>query len=133
MTILPEGHALAKKASITPQELFQYPLISTELNSEEDLEKVCRISGAVPDIVLRAKSEFTILALVAYGMGVAIVPNFFVLRPYPGIVVRDLDCEYHQRTLGIAMLSYKELSPSSKEFIDSLPTDWDGFFNLRIR
>ena len=131
--ILPDSHPLTKHQVITPHALFQYPMISMEEGSQEDLDRIIQLVGEEPNIVLRAKSEFTSLRLVASDMGVSVIPELFVMHPYPGVTVRDLDCEYSQRTLGIAMVSENDLSPSSRAFLEGIPRDLRGYVHTRLR
>lgn len=121
LAVLPEGHPLCEKEIITPQELFQYPIISTEEDSECDLEEISRLAGAEPKISLRSKIETSILALVACNMGVAVIPSLYLLKPYPGLEIRKLETPCDYREIGIVAISMKELSPASREFVEMIP------------
>ena len=129
MVTLPEGHPLSANEFEDPHHLFQYPIVSTEQNSECDLMKISQLAGAVPDIRMRSKIETSILSLVACGIGVAIIPSLYLWNPPKGIVIRKLASPHRYREIGIAAVSLKTLSPASREFIDSLPSDFEAFFH----
>ena len=128
MVTLPEGHPLSACEIVDPHDLFKYPIISTEENSEHDLIKISQLAEAAPNIRMRAKIETSILALVAGGIGAAIIPSLYLRNPRKGIVIRKLDSPHRYREVGIAAVSLHALSPASREFIDSIPADFETFF-----
>ena len=127
--VLPKDHPLCSKEFISPKDLFQYPVISTEEKSEEDLMQISRLDGISPDIRMRAKQESSILSLVSCGMGVAIIPGLYLLKPVKGISVRKLSSAWNYRTIGVSLVSIKELSPASKTFLDYLPENFEEFIH----
>lgn len=124
LAVLPEGHPLCEKDKITPEELFAYPLLSMEENSDPDLSEVARIYDLVPNVILRAKQETSLIKLIACNLGVGIVPSLYITPEIKGIQVRELDSSYDHREIGIVADSLTDLSPASKEFIQLIPEDF---------
>lgn len=121
MAVLPPDHPLCGKERVTPEELFEYPLLATEENSDQDLREIMRIHQITPQIRMRAKQESSLLRLIASGLGVGIIPELYTNLYSQGIEVRKLDSPYNKRTIGIAAYSIETLSPASKEFIHIIP------------
>ncbi len=114
---VPKGHPLAAKESITPQELFTYPLVAVEKDSDRDLQAVCQIYNLTPNIKMRAKQESTLLKLIGANLGVGIVPSLYLPMVDDKVEIRKFDSEYQKRIIGIATLSMSGLSPAAKDFI----------------
>lgn len=123
VVVLPDGHPLCEKEKVKPEELFAYPLLSMEENSDPDLSEIARISDLVPNVVLRAKQENSLIKLIACNLGVGIVSSLYITPEIKGIQVRDLDSSYNHRKIGIVADSLSDLSPASKEFIELIPKD----------
>lgn len=120
---LPENHPLTAKDTIDPLELCKYPIISMEEGSDHELISVFEAVGLTPQIKYRAKSEMSILSMVACNMGVGIVSALFLEHGKPGIVVRELDeayAQYFSRDIGVSLLSKNTLSPSSVQFLKEI-------------
>ena len=131
--VLPEGNPLCAKTVITPRELCQYPLIVTEEKSDYDFVRICDLARINPEIKLRAKSEMSILSLVACKLGVAVIPELHLIDPPHNVVIRELDSPWSHRTVGIAAASLETLSLASKEFIAMLPQDFEGYVWSKYR
>lgn len=125
VVVLPKGHSLCEKQKITPAELFSYPLLSMEENSDPDLSEIARIYNLVPNVILRAKQESSLIKLIACNLGVGIVSSLYITPGIEGIEVRELDSTYNHRKIGIVADYLANLSPASKEFIELIPGKFD--------
>ena len=121
---VPKGHPLAEKESITPQELFSYPILAVEEDSDKDFEAVCSIYGLQPYVKMRAKQESTLLKLIGANLGVGIIPSLYLPMVDNTVEIRKFDSEYQKRIIGVAAISIKTLSPAGKDFIN-LMKSWD--------
>lgn len=117
MAVVPIGHPLAERKSVTPDELFQYPVVAVESESDMDFREVCRIHDLHPTVRMRAKQEISLLQLINHDIGVGIIPSLYLFRKDLDVAVLKLDSPYKKRDLGIAMISKEELSPACKEFV----------------
>jgi DNA-binding transcriptional LysR family regulator len=91
---LPEGHTLARRARLRLRACAQEPFVVVpQIHSPAFFGAVvesCRRAGFAPHVTQEAKEGQTILALVAAGLGVALVPAALKAWPRPGVVFRDL-------------------------------------------
>lgn len=88
--VLPDTHPLADKSSINLASLASAKFIGM---SEEKfpgrnsrIRDTCRCAGFMPNLHLEADSHTSMIALVATGQGVAIMPNEAQALPHPQVV-----------------------------------------------
>lgn len=92
LVALPAGHALAKKRRLTFEDLEREAFILMKEGhclSGQALQ-FCRINGFAPQISFRSAQIETVLAFVAKGWGVSVVPEMASTRPMPGVRYRTL-------------------------------------------
>lgn len=91
---LPIGHPLAKRQRLRLRAFAQEAFVVVpQIHSPAFFNAViesCRRSGFAPHITQEATEGHTILALVAAGLGVALVPATLKAWKRPGVVFRDL-------------------------------------------
>jgi len=91
---LPTGHPLAKRQRLRLRAFAQEAFVVVpQIHSPAFFNAViesCRRSGFAPHITQEATEGHTILALVAAGLGVALVPATLKAWTRPGVVFRDL-------------------------------------------
>ena len=100
--VLPEGHPLAEKNSISLPELFRYPLIIETPGCDNDIQHLIQKCPVKPSISYSFRDDTLIMAFVRNKLGVTISQEL-VLKAFgcPGIVCRPLEpsgC----RTIGLA-------------------------------
>src|SRR5262249_457993 len=82
---LPKGHALAGRKRIRLKGLAEEPFVvfshQRAVGFYEHIVSVCERAGFMPKIVQEARDHPTLLALVAAGYGVTIVPAFSRTSP----------------------------------------------------
>ena len=100
--VLPEGHPLAERQSVTLPQLLQYPLIIETPGCDNDIQHLMRKCSAKPNIAYSFRDDTLIMAFVRSGLGVT-VSQELVLRAFgcPGVTSRPLDPPC-RRTLGLA-------------------------------
>jgi DNA-binding transcriptional LysR family regulator len=119
VAVLPKGHRLARRSTITPHDLSGEPFVATWRASltYQRTKEVFAAAGA--DLAIAAETEFfaSALGLVAGGAGVAIVDPLSAATPGPAVVVREFApaipyeiCVFHGR----------ELSLLGQAFLDAL-------------
>ena len=88
VALLPPGHRLAGRASIRLTDLLDSPFILFEsgfaLNGM--IDQACRRRGFIPREAARSGQADFIIALVAAGLGVALLPRLTALRRLPSAV-----------------------------------------------
>jgi DNA-binding transcriptional LysR family regulator len=90
---LPEGHPLAKRATVPVAALAQEPFVLTPRRITglyEDVIGVCRAAGFSPQVVQEASEWQTIIGLVSAGIGVSLVPESVATFRRPRVAYRPL-------------------------------------------
>lgn len=91
---LPETHALASKAALTPEDLAGQEWIAVQHKESalkhDNFVAACARAGFTPDIRLQATEPLTALGLVAAGLGMAMIQHSLRHHAPAGVVVREL-------------------------------------------
>lgn len=92
--LLPDTHSLAHRSSINLAELAFEKFIGmseeTFPGRNDRIRDTCRCAGFVPNLHLLADSHASMIALVAAGQGVAIMPKEAEALPHPQVVFMQL-------------------------------------------
>lgn len=89
VVILPEGHALANKATVSIHDLTKEEMIGVDPNDPYGklLAQPFTEAGLTPRHSMRGRFAQTVVSLVRHGMGVALIDEFSVAEVYmPGVV-----------------------------------------------
>ncbi len=90
---LPEHHPLARQAVLTPANLAGQEWIGVQhqnVASRENFVSACIRAGFTPDIRMEATGPFTAMALVASGLGIAMIQKGLSRNAPPGVVLREV-------------------------------------------
>ena len=91
---LPEDHPLAQQAVLTPADLASQEWIGVQhhqnVASRENFVSACIRAGFTPDIRMEATGPFTAMALVASGLGIAMIQKGLSRNAPPGVVLREV-------------------------------------------
>ncbi|MHC8344522.1 LysR substrate-binding domain-containing protein [Pseudomonas sp. RT6P73] len=100
---LPEDHPLAHQATLIPADLADQEWIGVQhLTSRADFVSACIRAGFTPDIRMEATGPFTALALVASGLGIAMIQKGLSRNAPPGVVLREVSWIGYTRPLWAA-------------------------------
>ena len=90
--ILPKGHRLAGRRSLTLGQLAQEPWVASTAGCgcRKITERACEDAGYRPNVAFETDETTAAQALVAAGVGVAILPRLALNTIHPGVVVRSL-------------------------------------------
>jgi LysR family hydrogen peroxide-inducible transcriptional activator len=126
LVALPAGHALAKRPRLTFDDLEREAFILMKEGhclSGQALQ-FCRINGFAPQISFRSAQIETVLAFVAKGWGVSVVPEMACIRPMRGVRFRTL--AGMTRSIGIIYRKARPLSHASRALVDFLRDAAEG-------
>lgn len=126
LVALPAGHALAKRPRLTFDDLEREAFILMKEGhclSGQALQ-FCRINGFAPQISFRSAQIETVLAFVAKGWGVSVVPEMACTRPMRGVRLRTL--AGMTRSIGIIHRKARPLSHASRALVDFLRDAAEG-------
>jgi DNA-binding transcriptional LysR family regulator len=123
MIALPTGHRLANAAMIQPAslggEIFVAATFETDTGFYQQTALLGQQGGFVPRIKERAPDQFTIVAMVGAGCGIAVVPASISCIQIPGVIFRPL--ARHAIRIELAAAFRKdERTPAVRTFIEHL-------------
>jgi len=124
VAVLPPGHPLAKEMSFPVAALEGYPFAMMDEGEDYEVEGLLDHFHVQPEIRFTARDDHTIVAMVASGLCISIMPEL-VLQRMPYDIVKKSFPEKVQRQLGIAFKNDKTLSSAARRFIDYV-IDWVG-------
>lgn len=116
--VAPESHPLALRGSVTLQEAAdaEFVWVHEAQDAEHPLYAACLAAGFRPRIVCESGSAQGVLALVAAGLGVALLPRL-AIEPRAGTRVVPLAEPAPSRTLAVVWQS-GTLSHAAREFLE---------------
>lgn len=120
LVALPAAHPLAKKRRLTLDDLEQEAFILMKEGHclAGQALQFCRLNGFAPRVSFRSAQIETVLAFVAKGWGVSVVPEMACRRPTPGVCFRAL--AGMTRSIGIIYREARVLSHASRALAEFL-------------
>lgn len=117
--LLPPAHPLKDQKSISLSKLKDEPFIMPQWGADDNIRRILLNSN----IPLQTKYELmegrTIIAMVQNGLGISILPELILENIPLDIHLIPLEPEEY-RIIGLAALSFKQLSPAAKKFIQCI-------------
>ena len=120
LVALPAGHALARKQRLELDDLERESFILMKEGHclAGQALQFCRLNGFAPRVSFRSAQIETVLAFVAKGWGVSVVPAMACGRPMPGVRYRAL--AGMTRSIGIIYREARGLSHAGRALADFL-------------
>jgi len=119
---LPEGHPLTKRKHLTPAILAHEPFVAGSMEMEVGLWGnlgAISATGHSPQVIARTSDIFSVLTLVAAGMGLGIVSGPMSKVDIPGITYRKIAGALQSAEIAIAYRK-SESAPAVRSFIQRL-------------
>lgn len=117
--VLPRDSSLAGRRRLTVREIAALPLIGfRSCRNEHRIEAMLRGRGLEPSIVFRSDDNATVQALVAAGMGAALMPRLTVDLDDSRTLHVDVGELFPPRLLGVVWHSDRERSPALSAFVE---------------
>jgi len=126
--VLHREHALAQKDSITFKELEKEPfIISMEgFQTREDILRAFALEQASPNIKFEIERFETALTLVRENLGVAIIPENYLVEPKDESIVRKtLDSQALERTVYLMVMKNRYLAPAVQCFLEEIQRNFE--------
>ena len=120
LVVPPDSLLVGREKLPTLREILDLPLISYRTcRTTQRVEERLRMAGQEPQVVFRSDDNGTVQALVAAGVGVALVPQLTVDSADESVAVIDLGERVPPRLIGIAWHSDRQLTPAAQAFVDA--------------
>jgi DNA-binding transcriptional LysR family regulator len=120
---VPSDHPLARRKAISPAMLKREPFISTTIELDMGFfgytEAIARIGKFTPRVVERQDDFMAVLAFVALGHGIAVVPELMKTMNLSDVVFRDIAADPAPQA-SIAFVYGSDPSPSLKLLIQHM-------------
>jgi DNA-binding transcriptional LysR family regulator len=120
LLVLPGEHPLARRNSISPAMLAREGFVSTtpefDVGFLGHTEAIARLGNFIPRVAKRADDFIAVLAYVALGYGIAVVPEMVKTMNFPNVVFRNIAADPVPQT-SIAFIYGNDPSPSAKLLI----------------
>ncbi|MFC4609554.1 LysR family transcriptional regulator [Streptomyces maoxianensis] len=125
--LVPEGHPLAARASVRREDLAGQRWICQPPGTvcHDWLIRTLRAAGCEPDLVHRAEENHTQIALVAAGLGIAMMPRLGRGALPAGVRALDLD-PVPKRRLYALWRTGAARRPAITATVESLQRHWPG-------
>ena len=120
--VLYEGHPLTARKKITPDMLVDEPFVAASLEMEVGFwSNIASITppGLSLRIVKRAPDVFTVLALVAAGIGISVLSKSLTRIAMPGLVYREI-AGVKRTSDHVAAYRKNESAPVVQAFVEFL-------------
>lgn len=123
--VLPAGHRLAAKRSLTPRDVEHEPWIGVPVDYPFDriITDIGAIVGHPLNVRQRFRDNGVIEALVAAGHGLAVLPRFTTREHENGLVTRPLTGVRSERLISIVMRPDRAERPSVRRVVESLRSE----------
>jgi DNA-binding transcriptional LysR family regulator len=120
VAVLPPGHRLSRRKEVALADLAADPFIlvarRTVPGVYDQILGACHAAGFTPRVTQDATQPHTVVALVASGMGVSILPESSAQLRVPDVVYRPLAGTSLRSILAIAYLE-RNRSPAVRAFL----------------
>lgn len=127
---LPQGHRLARKASLRLAELSDEPWLGAPARGSsagyrDFLIRLCRKAGFEPSIAFEPEDLWTGRAIVAAGLAVGLIPQLAFTVPHPGVAISRLAGVPPARTI-LAVQMPRRRVPANSTMLDCLTEAFAG-------
>ncbi len=109
LAILPEGHPLARQASVSPEQLAHEPYIRLARGENDEAADVFAALPNPPAAHFTTWDDYAVMSMVESGLGVSILPSLIMRRAPYQVVERPLEPRAY-RTIGF--LTRKTATPT---------------------
>lgn len=115
VAVLPKGHPLTRKKSVSLKELENQPLILLDEGEHSVALDAFADAGLSPDVEYKVYDDYTILAMIRQNLGVSVMYDFVLSEHDRGVEARPID-ERPERTVALAWKNWDTLPLAAKRF-----------------
>jgi len=116
LCILPCNHPLSNQEKIRVEQLKEENFIKPMSGCDSDIQRIFKETSVNLKIAFEMDDQ-AIIAMVENELGVSIFPELLLQGFQNKVSIHELDPEKY-RSIGMAVTSFKEISPAAKRFIE---------------
>ena len=117
LAILPPDHPLGSLSRLPVSTVEKEPFISLLESSNHDARRALQSAGVTPNVTYTTKDDYAIIAMVAQGLGISIVPELLLQGQTAPVKALELDPPAY-RTIALAVPGLDTAEPYLKRFVE---------------
>ena len=119
LAVLPQGHRLEKKSSLTLQDISTEPLILLDEGEHSVLLDAFHSAGLTPNLAYEVYDDYSILSMVRQGLGISVLYEKVVAGFEQGLSLRSIQ-ESPRRRVALSWLSWDTMPYAARRFAEFL-------------
>ena len=119
LAVLPQGHRLEEKSSLTLQDISTEPLILLDEGEHSVLLDAFHSAGLTPNLAYEVYDDYSILSMVRQGLGISVLYEKVVAGFEQGLSLRPIQ-ESPRRRVALSWLSWDTMPYAARRFAEFL-------------
>ena len=119
LAVLPQGHRLEKKSSLTLQDISTEPLILLDEGEHSVLLDAFHSAGLTPNLAYEVYDDYSILSMVRQDLGISVLYEKVVAGFEQGLSLRPIQ-ESPRRRVALSWLSWDTMPYAARRFAEFL-------------
>lgn len=119
LAVLPQGHRLEGKSSLTLQDISTEPLILLDEGEHSVLLDAFHSAGLTPNLAYEVYDDYSILSMVRQGLGISVLYEKVVAGFEQGLSLRPIQ-ESPRRRVALSWLSWDTMPYAARRFAEFL-------------
>lgn len=119
LAVLPQGHRLEKKSSLTLRDISTEPLILLDEGEHSVLLDAFHSAGLTPNLAYEVYDDYSILSMVHQGLGISVLYEKVVAGFEQGLSLRPIQ-ESPRRRVALSWLSWDTMPYAARRFAEFL-------------
>ncbi len=119
LAVLPQGHRLEKKSSLTLQDISTEPLILLDEGEHSVLLDAFHSAGLTPNLAYEVYDDYSILSMVRQGLGISVLYEKVVAGFEQGLSLRPIQ-ESPRRRVALSWVSWDTMPYAARRFAEFL-------------
>ena len=119
LAVLPQGHRLEGKSSLTLQDISTEPLILLDEGEHSVLLDAFHSAGLTPNLAYEVYDDYSILSMVRQGLGISVLYEKVVAGFEQGLSLRSIQ-ESPRRRVALSWLSWDTMPYAARRFAEFL-------------
>lgn len=125
LAVLPQGHRLEGKSSLTLQDISTEPLILLDEGEHSVLLDAFHSAGLTPNLAYEVYDDYSILSMVRQGLGISVLYEKVVAGFEQGLSLRPIQ-ESPRRRVALSWVSWDTMPYASRRFAEFLMENREG-------